>query len=154
MGSEIQTPGDGKHVWLDGEDVWPGLAADLAGLAASLRDDPDLVRLPPVLRAASLAEAGSESEYLDRSIALLRRKAHIDTLTYPIPHRPTFAGRIQLRVRRFLWKLLRYQHDRMAFRQNLVNSQVVAQLEFQREAMKRELEELRARVARLEDGSR
>ena len=51
-----------------------------------------------------------------------------------------------------LWKLLRYQHDRTAFQQNLINELAIDALEFQQDRLDRELTELQQRVAGLEAG--
>ena len=150
MGSEIQLQVTDKHIWLAGRDLWPEWRSDLQTRARALREDPLLEPLPPSLKATSLGEAPNEQAYLDQAAAMLRRKCHVDTLSYPIPHRRGGLGKLQLAVRKFLWKLLKYQHDRMAFRQNLIHSQIVAQLEYQRDEAKRALAELRARVDRLE----
>jgi hypothetical protein len=131
-------------------DLWPTLASSVREEAERLRSDPDLEPLPPFLRSTSLGEMESEAAYLDRALDLLRRKSHVDTRDYPIPHRPGWVGNIQGQVRTFLWKLMRYQHDRMAFRHNLIHSQTVSMLEFERDSVKRELADLKERVATLE----
>jgi hypothetical protein len=77
---------------------------------------------------------------------MIRRKSHVDTLKLDIARRPGFMGALMQRSRLFLWKLLRYQHNRIVTRQNLVNTQLTATLEFQLEEIRR----LRSRVDELE----
>jgi hypothetical protein len=103
---------------------------------------------PPLyeLSALSLRDAASEREFLDRFIDLTRRKHHADTFRIDVPRRPGMGGAALARVRQFLWKLLRYQHDRMAFQQNLINSQFAAAIEFQKDEARR----VEGRVAELE----
>lgn len=96
--------------------------------------------------ALALRDAKTESEFLDRWTELARRKSNIDLARIEIPAKPGAAGAIIRTVRTFLWKLLRYQHARIIARQNLVNSQFAATLEFQQE----EIRKLRTRVSELE----
>ncbi len=53
-------------------------------------------------------------------------------------------------MKRCLWKLLRYQHDRIVFRQNLINGLFTQALESELLLRRRETAELRARLAALE----
>lgn len=124
-----------------------GELADALRREASVRtSDPLLAPLPESLHALNLREARNEADFLDRYVALARRKAHVDTLRLDLPRRPGLKGALSWHLRRALWRLLRYQHDRNIFRQNGVNSNLVAALEFQHE----ELRALRERVDRLE----
>lgn len=107
---------------------------------------PDHIPLPAPLHALSLREAKSEAEFLDRWYALVRRKCHVDTLKFDIPRRPGAAGGLMQKARTILWKALRYQHNRVVSRQNLVNSHLVATLEFQADEIRR----LRTRLDDLE----
>ena len=54
------------------------------------------------------------------------------------------------RIRRFLWNLLRYQHDWMSSRQNSINVQLSYELEFEKEERKKQVAELERRVRELE----
>ena len=108
--------------------------------------DPGHVQLPPELHALSLREARDEADFLERWSAQVRRKSHVDTLKFDIPRRPGALGSLFQRVRVVLWKALRYQHNRVVSLQNLVNSHLVATLEFQADEIRR----LRARLDELE----
>lgn len=81
---------------------------------------------------------------------LLRHKSQIDTLDFVIPRKPGFTGWMMQRLRRILWKLLRYQHDRMVTRQNRVNAWIISALESKTESLQIEVDELRDRLSRLE----
>lgn len=104
--------------------------------------DPRCLFLDWSVNALSLSDATSEVDYLDRFIRLTRYKNHVDTRIFDIPRSAGLKGRIMTVVKQVLWKVLRYQHDRMAFRQNLVNSNLIAAVEFQRDAMKRMQDEM------------
>lgn len=112
--------------------------------------------LPPEISALALAQAQSDAEYLDRLMCLIRYRDAIDTLDFDIPRKPGLPGLILTRLKAFLWKLLRYQHDRVAFRQNLINTQLTSALEFEFAQRRKETADLRRRVAELEkqDGKR
>ena len=131
---------------ISGRDRTDEFAGPLRADAQARLNDPELPPIPQDISALGLAAATSEQDFDERYLRLIRIRAHIDTRKYDIPHRPGFIGSIQHAVRKFLWKLLRFQLDRIAFRQNLVNSQLVHALEFER-ARVRKLEQ---RVAELE----
>jgi hypothetical protein len=129
-----------------GQDRTAELGPRVDAAAARARSAPLMIHPQRELSARSLLDAATEEEYLDRFVALVRRKHHADTFRIDVPRRRGAAGAALARVRLFLWKLLRYQHDRMAFQQNLINSQLAAALEFERD----EVRKLRSRVAELE----
>ena len=112
--------------------------------------DPRCRFLDRPVNALVLQDADSERAYLDRYLDLLRYKNGVDTRVFDIPRRPGLAGQLMQAVKKALWKLLRYQHDRMSFRQNLVNGQVTSALEFQRDWTAAELRRLEERLAALE----
>ena len=109
-----------------------------------------LVPLPPEISALALARAQSDAEYMDHLIRLIRYRDAVDTLDFDIPRKPGLAGLIMTRLKAFLWKLLRYQHDRIAFRQNLINTQLTSALEFEFTQRQKETADLKRRVAELE----
>lgn len=98
---------------------------------ARMAERGECVFFPPEISALRLRGAKNEAEYLDALTDLVRRRHHIDTLGFRVPRRAGAAGAVMGKIRSFLWKLLRYQHDRMAYRQNLVNSHLMALLEMQ-----------------------
>ena len=122
-------------------ELGPGLKAGADARMA----DPQFVPLPWLLNALSLHDAKNESEFLERWAELARRKGNVDLrLNLPVPL--GLIDRMKRLVRGFVWRVLRYQHERVAFRQNLVNSQVAATLEFQHDEILR----MRSRVEVLE----
>lgn len=118
--------------------------------AERVRTDKKMAPLPESLNARSLSQAETGAAYAERYLTLVRRKGHIDTLDFDVPHRNSVAGRLLGRVRTFVWKCLRYQHDRMAFRQNLVNSHLVSLIEVQNEELTSEIAALKQRLAEVE----
>ncbi len=131
-----------------------------ADLGAALRRDAEAMarggrdrtppRLPPAISALVLRQAGSDAAYLDEFLRLLRYRDGVDTCAFAIPGRPGPLGRLAVAVRRLLWRLLRYQHDRMAFRQNLINSALVSALEFEQSRRRAACDALERRLAALE----
>lgn len=124
------------------EEIAPGLKAGADRLLAGPLNDP----LPMPLNALSLRDAKNEAEFLDRWSGLVRRKASVDTLKFHTARKPGALGTLALRLRMALWKILRYQHNYAVARQNLINSQLTAALEFQLDEIRR----LKARVDELE----
>ncbi len=100
--------------------------------------------------ALALAGSATDAAYHENFLRLLRYRDAVDTLDFDIPRRPGPAGGCLRQIKRCLWKLLRYQHDRIAFRQNLINGLFTQALENELLLRRREAEELRARVATLE----
>ena len=111
---------------------------------------PQHVQLPAELLATSLRGCRNESEFFDRLLKLIRRKNHVDTLRFIIQRKPGFAGSVWAAIRLKLWNLLRYQHDRVIFRQNMVNSQLTSAIEFEREMLRSEVRRLEKRIEQLE----
>ncbi|MBI2440359.1 MAG: hypothetical protein HYV35_03200, partial [Lentisphaerae bacterium] len=101
--------------------------------------------LPSDISARALAEAKSEAAYLNELIRLLRLREGVDTLPFSIPSRPGLRGWVMVQVKRALWRLLRYQHDRIAFRQNLINTMLTSALEFEVRQRQKEVAELQRR---------
>ncbi len=105
---------------------------------------------PETLNIEALARTRTEEAYLTELMRLLRCREGVDTHPYAMPCRPGWRGKFMVVVRKALWKLLRYQHDRMTFRQNLVNSQLTSALEFEMDQRRRETADLRQRLDDLE----
>jgi hypothetical protein len=133
-----------------GRDRTAELGPALAAAAAAHEADPLHRPLPPELQAAALAGCRSEAEFEQRYFALLRRKHHMATCDFTIPRRSGPAGALLGRLKRVLWRLLVYQHDRMSFLQNMINTSLVNALDFDRQEMRREVARLEARLAALE----
>ena len=133
-------------ITISGQDRTEELEPYLREQASRSRAHPESVQLPLELSALSLWNANDEDDFTGRYVRLARRKQHTETLKFYIPRKPGPRGAVMAAVRRFLWKLLRYQHDRMAFRQNVINTQMGTALELQQD----ETEALRARIVELE----
>ena len=107
--------------------------------------------LSPQHSALALRNARSAAEYQDILLGLIRIRRGIATSDFDMPRKPGPAGWVMARVRAFLWKLLRYQHDRMAFQQNVLNELLLSALEFERDQRLRDSEALKRRVEGLEN---
>lgn len=106
--------------------------------------------LPRQYSALSLKDARNDAEYLGIFVNLLRNRTGLDTEDFDIPRKPGPGGRFMAALRRFLWKLLRYQHDRMAFKQSVVNDLVAGHLEFEMAVRDSQIAALQDRLDELE----
>lgn len=97
-----------------------------------------------------LGETDSEAAFQERFIQYVRIREGVDTNPFRIPRAPGLRGSLAVRLKVFLWRLLRYQHDRIAFRQNLINANLGGALELEHHLRSREADELRRRLAGLE----
>jgi hypothetical protein len=91
-------------------------------------------------------------DYLDRYNRLMRLRYALCTDPFPIPGKPGTAGTLLKKLKAFLWKLFRYQHDRMAQQQNSINELVISGQSFQTTAVKQQIEALEKRIQALENG--
>ena len=116
---------------------------------SSLKPKPELVA-PDII---PLARAQSEAEYLDQLIGLIRCRNAVGTLDFAIPRKSGIVGWFITRLKALLWKLLRYQHDRIAFQQNLINAHLTDALEYEVTQRQKETADLKRRMAELEKQS-
>ena len=135
-----------------GKDRAADLGRQVAAEAARLQASGGIGALSPGHSALALRASADRDDYLRRFIELLRLRHGLRTADYYVPRAPGLRGLLSAALKKYLWKLLRYQHDRMAFQQNLVNELAIAALEFQRAESERDLAELKRRVAALEQG--
>lgn len=132
-----------------GKDRGAELGALIRERAAG-RDPKAVAAIPDDINVLALARTRNESDYLAELIRLTRYRDGVDTYDFDIPRKPGLMGLLMAGFRAFLWKLLRYQHDRMAFRQNLINHQFSSVLEFEAAWFRREAEAMKTAVAELE----
>ena len=107
-------------------------------------------QFPDNVTALSLREAASDADSLDRLFRLVWQRTGLATADFYVPRRAGIAGRLMAGLRTFLWKVLRYQHDRMAHQQTLVNTQLALTLELMHARHKQEMAELRERLRQIE----
>ena len=98
----------------------------------------------------ALKASDSESVWLDRHLDLLRNRNCLDTNAFAVCAGRGPAGRLLFGLRRFFWKILRYQHDWHVFQQNSVNVQLSYGLEFERDERRRQAADLDRRMQVLE----
>ena len=133
-----------------GQDRGGDLGREIAAAAERLQASGAVGALAPEHSALVLKAATDRADYLRRYLELLRLRHGVRTADYDVPRRPGWAGRVAGAVKTVLWKLLRYQHDRIAFQQNAVNELAIDALEFQREELERDLADVKRPLADLE----
>ncbi len=133
-----------------GEDRSGDLGRMLVEEAARLKAAGSAGALAPGHSALSLKESADRDDFLRRFIGLLRLRHGVRTADYYIPRAPGLRGKAAVALKTVLWKLLRYQHDRISSQQNLVNELAIGALEFQQDRMDRELADLKKRIGGLE----
>lgn len=106
--------------------------------------------LPQSIDSSQLINSNSEKEFLETYLKLIRIREHIDSLFFDIPTSNTFIGRLARYVKMFAWFFLRFIVDRIAFRQNLINSNLGYAIEFEHQLLLKELEDLKMRISELE----
>ncbi len=136
-----------------GQDLTPKIGPAIEQIAARLkklegRAAPS--RIPQEISALALHQSRSDSDYLDHYVRLLRYRDAFDTYDFHIPRRPGPVGFVMAKIKKALWKFLRYQFDRIAFRQNLINNLFANAIEFELAEMKRINSELVRRIEQLE----
>ena len=100
--------------------------------------------------ALSLKDSRDMAEYLERYGKLMRLRYALSTDPFPIPGKPGLMGTLMKKVKSLLWKLLRYQHDRMAHQQSALNELIISAQEFQHTAFSQRIEALEQRIQELE----
>ena len=139
-------------IFIDNQDRTEEIKARIESARRAGGDLPRPEEFPPATPSLALRLARSESEYQDILIRLIRSHDQLDTGDFPIPRRRGRRGRYGAWLKKKLWKLLRYQHDRIAYRQNLVNSMLSGALEYERDRHRAEIARLEARIRELERG--
>ena len=111
------------------------------GLALRIAQEADVL---------SLSHSRSTADYSAGQMRLLRSRNCVDTSQFDVPARAGLLGRMAAVFKRFLWRVLRYQHDWSVFRQNSTNVQLSYELEFEREERAKQIADLERRVRELE----
>jgi hypothetical protein len=141
------------NITVAGSNRTQDVGADLRARAAAMGTGDDHHRpaqLPDSISALTLAQARSEGDYLVRLNSLIRLREAIDTHEFRLPRRPGLTGWIKAKTRATIWKVMQFHRERMAFRQNLINTQLTSALVYETQQRQREIESLRGRLADLE----
>ena len=137
-----------------GVDRSADLGSEVVGAAKAMVAAKTAGELPPSMApGASVLTLGcsrNEGEYLDRLTTLMLGRAGIGTYDFYVPRTRGLPGSVAAVLKRLLWKLLRYQHDRVAFQQNAINTQLTAAVEFMQAEYELRIDALAKRVAELE----
>lgn len=136
------------QILVAGRDRTAELSAPLAVLVREMEQRGASVFLPHDRSSLRLRDATSAPELMSLYADQLRFRHHVDLATTVLPPARGACGRLINRVRVLLWRILRYQHQRAFFRQNLINSHLVGLLDMQT----RELRALRSEVEALRKG--
>jgi len=140
--------GSDMELFVAGKDRSSDIGVELT--RRSIRHQGALSPWSPADSALTLKESTSPDDYLDRTVRLMRLRGAVSTEAFPIPGRSGAAGTLLRKIKTILWKLLRYQHDRMAFQQNAINELIIGSIEFQQSVSKQTVGDLERRVAQLE----
>ncbi len=104
----------------------------------------------PEIGALCLCAASSEEDYLRELIRLIRHRDAFDTLDFDVPRRPGLIGRFMAGFKTILRKLMRFQFERTAFQQNLINRMFTTAIECEVGLREREMREMKSRIVELE----
>ncbi len=140
------------NVTVSGQDRTGELGQALAAEAARLQAAGGIGELAPEHTALRLKRSRDLDDYVYHFIELLRMRHGVRTSDYYVPRGPGLRGKVAVALKTVLWKLLRYQHDRLTLQQNLINELEINVVEFQRDRLNQELADLKRRVAELEQG--
>ncbi len=124
---------------VSGVDYTEKLLAELSVAAQAHNDDKLAIRIERERPVLGLRDCTTEFSYLDLHGQLLRDRNSVDPSDFnqiPSSSPVNTKGRVVSSIQKILWKLLRYQHDWMAFRSNAIMTQLTYQLEFERAARK------------------
>jgi len=131
-----------------GKDRTADLGQAISGRAARHRGP--LFAWPPEDSALSLKGSAGPSDYFDRFWRLMRLRHAVSMDAFFIPAKPGWVGNGIRQIKKVLWKILRYQHDRAAFRQNIINELVAGAVEAQQASVRKDMADLERKVHRLE----
>lgn len=138
------------NITVAGKDQNGDLGPQIAAEATRLKSSHSIGLLAPDHTALRLKTSASIDDYVIKFVDLLRIRHGIRTADYYIPRGPNLRGKVAAALKTFLWKLLRYQHDRIAFQQSTANELAINALEFQ----EGRIEELERRLAYIEKMAR
>lgn len=137
-----------------GKDRAADLGAAIEQEAQALERDGRFPQTPATGHSALfLRTAGDEPAYLRILLSLLIAKCGASVADFDVPRRPGRIGALGGRLRRALWKLLRYQHERVVSQQNLIHAHMTAAMEMMHQQHTAELAALRERIDALEAGA-
>jgi hypothetical protein len=136
---------------INGQDRSADLGAELAAAAQQRPAGQKPYAMAEAISALRLQAVASEAAYGAELLRLLRYRDNVDTLPFEIPRKRGWLGAATARIKRVLWKVLRYQHDRITNRQNLINHLYSSALECEHRQRAQEIRELQRRLAALEE---
>jgi cell division protein FtsB len=103
-------------------------------------------------QADQLAQADTETAYQEKLLELLRSQTAVNLDQLTPPPAPGFFGNLKTVVRRWLWRLCRYQHQLVTDEHNALHQMQTDALSHQYACLKHQLDTLNARIKALESG--
>lgn len=140
------------NITVAGKDRTSDLGQTIAAEAERLKTTSSIGSLAPEHTALRLKRSADFDDYTYHFVELLRMRHGVRTADYYIPRGPGWRGKLAVALKTFLWKLLRYQHDRITLQQNLINELEINVVEFQRDRLNQEVADLKRRIESLEQG--
>ena len=138
------------ELWIAGQDRSEDLGRELADTAAARADRGLALLMEGEAEILGLGTSADTAGYLAEHIRLMRIRTGVEASQFAFRGSPGVVGRLMYGIRRFLWKILRYQHDWFTFHQNNVNAQLAYGLDFEHEQRSEAMRGLDERVKRLE----
>jgi hypothetical protein len=133
-------------LFIAGNESPPGLRERIAASAKRREQEKPLQVLAPQHSALSLKNVSGQDAYLRQFIRLLWMRHGVSTAPFDVPTSRTLFGPLMAAIKRILWKLLRYQHDRITFQQNLVNELLIDAAEMQQQMFQGKVDEITKRL--------
>lgn len=133
-----------------GKDRSADLGRQIADRAEQREKTASIGLLSPLHSALCLKNEVTTHGYLNQFMRLLKMRHGVSTAPFPVPARAGLSGGIMAAFKRILWRLLRYQHDRVTFQQNLINELLINALEMQKKMMEDRTEEVMKRLETVE----
>lgn len=134
----------GLRIKVAGEDRTSDIGESLKELSGTRQSGNETGAQDAGSAVLALTASGSESEFADRHIALLRQSCFVDNAKIDLP-----SGSAARSVRKLLWKILRPVFDWISHRQNNINAQIVQALEMEKKIRDREIRQLRKDIDEL-----
>ncbi len=138
---DLQAPG------VDVDRLMAGIEADVAARrAAGAYADPRIARA----ERHNLVNLQKDEDFFDFYMACLRESFTVDINDFPIVERRARCGRLLVKLKTAVWKLLKFYTYRLWSQQNQVNGLLLSAMESAEQKQRERVAELEARVAELE----
>ena len=137
-------------IFVGGKDRSDDVGARIRCAAERRRLGPAPSVVSPDINALCLLRVSSENAYLREFLRILPYRDAFDAADVKISTRSGPVGWALTKVKSLLWRLIRFQYERVAFRQNLINRMFTTAIQAEVDSRERDLKELRFRIEALE----